>query len=90
MAIAKNPQRNQTAAEKEARELAFINKGGKLSDQPAGDVQPPEQNKKPFMIRIDPAMLERIDKAAKRLGLSRSAFIVSSAAKELERMEQVQ
>ncbi len=87
MAIAKNPQRNQTAADKEARELAFINKVGKLPDEPAETAQTSEQNKKPFMIRIDPAMLERIDKAAKRLGLSRSAFIVSSAAKELERME---
>jgi predicted transcriptional regulator len=39
------------------------------------------------MIRIDPELLARIDKAARRLGISRSAFIVSSAAKELERME---
>jgi hypothetical protein len=39
------------------------------------------------MIRVDPELLARIDKAARRLGISRSAFIVSSAAKELERME---
>ncbi len=40
----------------------------------------------PTMIRIDPDLLERIDKGAKRLGISRSAFIVSSAAEKLERM----
>jgi hypothetical protein len=39
------------------------------------------------MIRIDPPLLERIDRGAKRLGLSRSAFIVSSAAEKLEKME---
>ena len=32
-------------------------------------------------------MLIRIDRAAKRLGISRSAFIVSSTAEKLERME---
>jgi len=32
-------------------------------------------------------MIDRIDQAAKRLGISRSAFIVSSAAERLERME---
>ncbi len=34
-----------------------------------------------------PEMLARIDRAAKRLGISRSAFIVSSTAERLERME---
>jgi hypothetical protein len=48
---------------------------------------PLDQNKKPIMVRVDPDILERIDKAAKRLGISRSAFIVSSAAERLERME---
>ena len=38
-------------------------------------------------IRIDPDLLERIDRGAKRLGISRSAFLVSSAAEKLERME---
>ena len=46
-----------------------------------------DANKKPVMIRIDGPMIERIDRAAKRLGLSRSAFIVLSAAERLERME---
>jgi len=39
------------------------------------------------MIRIDVELLERIDRGAKRLGISRSAFIVSSGAEKLGRME---
>jgi hypothetical protein len=42
---------------------------------------------KPIMIRIDAGLLGRVDHAAKRLGLSRSAFIVSSAARAVEAME---
>jgi hypothetical protein len=45
------------------------------------------RNKVPTMIRVDPDLLERIDRGARRLWISRSAFFVSSAAKELERME---
>lgn len=35
------------------------------------------------MIRIDPDLLERIDRDAKHLDISRSAFMVSSAAEKL-------
>lgn len=81
MAIAKNPKRNQTAAaEREAE--AFISGAGQQASAKDRDA-----NKKPTMIRIDPDLLERIDRGAKRLGISRSAFIVSSAAEKLERME---
>jgi hypothetical protein len=80
MAIAKNPKRNtQTSSDKQAE--AFISGVG----EPANGERDP--NKKPTMIRIAPDILERIDRAAKRLGISRSAFIVSSAAEKLERME---
>lgn len=81
MAIARNPKRNtQTGSDKQAE--AFISGAG---GPPANGERDP--NKKPTMIRIAPDMLERIDRAAKRLGISRSAFIVSSAAEKLERME---
>jgi hypothetical protein len=81
MAIAKNPKRNQNAGgEREAE--AFISGAGQ---QPAAKERDP--NKKPTMIRIGPDLLERIDRGAKRLGISRSAFIVSSAAEKLERMD---
>jgi len=89
MAIAKNPKSNLTAAEKERRELAFITKTEVQPADPQGisATENPEENKKPTMIRVDPALLKRIDNAAKRLGISRSAFIVSSTAEKLERME---
>lgn len=81
MAIAKNPNRNQAVVTEEQAQ-AFITGAGKTAI-----AEEPEQNKKPIMIRVDPSMLDRIDRAAKRLGISRSAFIVSSAAVRLESME---
>ena len=80
MAIAKNPKRNQQhASEKQAE--AFIPSADKVAATARAS------KKKPTMIRIDPEMLSRIDRAARRLGISRSAFIVSSTAERLERME---
>lgn len=81
MAIAKNPKR--IIKEEDERDAqAFISgAGNKTKDEL------PKQNKEPIMIRIDPVLLRRIDHAAKRLGISRSAFIVSSAAKQVESME---
>lgn len=81
MTITRNPKRNAGAAS-ENQVQAFISGAG----QAAATVEP-EKNKKPIMIRVDPGMIERIDRAAKRLGISRSAFIVSSAAVRLESME---
>jgi hypothetical protein len=81
MAIAKNPKRNLSAAPEQVAE-AFISGAGQ--SVAANDRDP---NKKPTMIRIAPDLLQRIDRGAKRLGISRSAFIVSSAAEKLERME---
>ena len=99
MAIAKNPKRNQTAkTEQEAQSFisgassanSAVNSGdaadAKFTAAQSQD-PPSDGNKKPVMIRIDAAMIERIDRAAKRLGLSRSAFVVLSAAERLERME---
>ncbi len=87
MTITKNPKRVTTAASEE-KALAFISGAGteQKTDRAvaAGDA---DQNKKPIMIRVDPYLLGRIDRAAKRLGISRSAFIVSSSAIRLEGME---
>jgi hypothetical protein len=82
MAIAKNPRRNCPANVETAAETFIAGAG---LEPPAEKQRDP--NKVPTMIRIDPNLLERIDKGAKRLGISRSAFIVSSAAEKLERME---
>jgi predicted HicB family RNase H-like nuclease len=98
MAIAQNPKRNRSAASitiDEQQVDAFINANpvGQSSPQPTLDPVPEEAqeesqaNKKPIMVRVDPELLKRIDRAAKRLGISRSAFIVSSTAERLERME---
>ena len=84
MAIAKNPKRNQSANTEQDAE-AFISGAGQPATSASEETASP--NKKPIMVRIDPTMIERIDRAAKRLGISRSAFIVSSAAERLERME---
>ena len=81
MAIAKNPKRNQSSMSEEHAQ-AFISGAGQTAV-----TAEPEHNKKPIMIRVDPNMLDRIDRAAKRLGISRSAFIVSSTAVRLESME---
>jgi hypothetical protein len=82
MAIVKNPKRS-SAGVSEEKAQAFISGAGQTAT-----TAEPEQNKKPIMIRVNPDMLDRIDRAAKRLGISRSAFIVSSAAVRLESMEE--
>ena len=84
MTITRNPKRKMTV-EREEKALAFISGAGQGTDQVTAP--DPEQNKKPIMIRVDPDLLGRIDRAAKRLGISRSAFIVSSSAIRLEDME---
>jgi len=81
MTIARNPKRN-LAVTSENQVQAFISGAGQ-----AAVAAEPEPNKKPIMIRVAPGMIDRIDRAAKRLGISRSAFIVSSAAVRLESME---
>jgi len=80
MAIAKRPKRNLTDSD-EKKAAAFINGAGKGGEEEAAG------GKKPILVRIEPELLERITKAAKRLGISRAAFIVSSTVRELERME---
>jgi predicted HicB family RNase H-like nuclease len=84
MAIAKKPNSKTTETADEERAKAFITKSGALQTEP--EQEPTEGNRKPTMIRIPPALLKRIDEGAKRLGISRSAFIVQSAAEKLEAM----
>jgi hypothetical protein len=79
MAIAKNPLRNTKAAP-DRRAEAFIS-GAAVKTGEA------DRNRKPTMVRIPRDILARIDTGAKRLGISRSAFLVQSAAEKLERME---
>ena len=80
MAIAKNPDRNRTSEQKAE---AFIGATGKGSDESTA-----HENKKPVMIRLDPQLRARIDKARAKLGgMSVSAFLAQSAVEKLDRME---
>jgi len=74
MTIAKNPKRHTT---EERQAGAFI----------SGATKPVRRNKILTPVRFAPEMIERIDKAACRLGISLSAFINASTAEKLERME---
>jgi hypothetical protein len=64
---------------------------GIISAQQAGNgvaVKTTRRKKIPVVIRVDREMLTRIDRAAKRFGLSRSGFIVSGTAVRLETVEE--
>jgi hypothetical protein len=78
MAIARNPKRIRTASS-ESRAEAFIS-GAQQSSRTR------RRNKKPTMIRLDPSLMERIDRGAEQLGISRSAFIATSASEKLTEM----
>jgi hypothetical protein len=43
-----------------------------------------------MLVRFEPETMERIAIAAKRLNLSRSAFVASSTVRELERLERME
>ena len=75
MAIAKKPERHQPA-----------NRGEKAANQfIAGATQPKtEAHKTPTTLRFDPSLLARIDAAAKRRGISRSAWIQYTLSRVLD------
>ena len=84
MAITKYPMRN-TGNDRQAE--AFINGAGGVGKADKPKEPGKKENRKPTMIRIPPPMLPRLDECAARLGMSRSAFLISSAAEKMERME---
>jgi hypothetical protein len=45
-------------------------------------------DRKPVLVNIDGALLERIDAMAREMGLNRSAFIINSVAEKLRALEQ--
>jgi hypothetical protein len=83
MAIAPKPDSNQSLTDSKqiSREQKAFISGAKADAMP-------RQKTKPVMLRVDPETLERIDRAAKRIGLKRAAFILSSAVERVDRMEQ--
>jgi hypothetical protein len=77
MAVTKKPE-----VKREARATAFIDAAGKDAAE-----KEDQRDKKPVLLRFSPDTLSRIDRAAKRNMISRAAFIYSSIAEKLERME---
>ena len=73
MAIARKPLRNTNAI--------ITPKGEQAADAFIASVdlkkqdKPRAANKTPIMIRFDPALLSKVDTAAQRRGISRSAWI---------------
>jgi predicted HicB family RNase H-like nuclease len=84
MPIAKKPGSNKNESAKNEGERAaeaFISGASKVA-------QPPErQNKTPVMLRFDPEVLKRVDAAAKRRGISRSAWIQFTVSRALDQGE---
>jgi hypothetical protein len=79
MAIAQKPGRKRAAkAEAEAEANRFI----------AGASAPRDTARRPAMIRFDPALLDRVDRAARQHGVSRSAFVAFTLTRALDDREQ--
>jgi predicted HicB family RNase H-like nuclease len=75
MAIAKRPERPHKATDEDQAASRFI----------AGAAKPKaEAHKTPTTLRFDPDLLERIDAAAKRRGISRSAWIQYTLSRVLD------
>jgi hypothetical protein len=81
MAIAKKPKSNAVAPAPvdDTKADAFIAGAGK-----AAPALVPEQAKAPVTVRFDPDLLRRVDEAAKKLHISRSAWILSTLSRAVE------
>jgi hypothetical protein len=85
MAITKQPKRkpNASAAKHEERAVeAFIS-----GAEPQPNFDTATGKKIPFMVRFDADVLNRVDEAAKRRGISRSAWIQFVASRALDQGE---
>lgn len=83
MPISQNPRRTTAPKDDERAIEALISQGG--APAPANAVE--GGTLKPIMIRFPRHILGRIDSEAKRLGITRTAFIVQSTVRELDRAE---
>ena len=84
MAIAKKPNRSRSESitpTKQKAADAFI-----AGAEPEGKAQGRER-KIPILIRFDPTMLQQVDKAARRRGISRSAWVHFMVSRALEQEE---
>jgi len=86
MAIARKPNSNRSASpdrDPEQAASAFIQGAGKMPPE-AAPAPITEARKTPIMLRFDGALLRRVDSAAKRRGISRSAWIAFKVSEALD------
>ena len=86
MAIARRPNGNRTTSPPAAQERAaeaFIQGAAKAAAESEGG----GGRKTPIMLRFDAALLRRVDSAAKRRGISRSAWIAFKVSEALDAEE---
>ena len=86
MAIAKKPSSNRkdiAPQDAERAAEAFISGAGK----PAEPVREKKSKREPVMLRFDAELLERVDAAATRRGISRSAWIQFTVSRALDQGE---
>ena len=82
MAIAKRPKRNTIdihGAHPEKAAEAFIEGAGRTAGEGQADAR-----KVPAMIRFDRELLDRVDAAARRRGVSRSAWVQYTLSRALD------
>ena len=83
MAIARKPHRTSATAPSEDPASKFIAGAGQA--EPAIEPAIEETTRRvPAMIRFDARLLERIDAAAKRSGISRSAWVQYTLSQVLD------
>jgi hypothetical protein len=80
MAIAQLPKRKPTPSKEEVAAAKFI--------EGATATMAPGAKRTPAMIRFDTGLLARVDRAAKRRGVSRSAWVAFTLSKALDDEEQ--
>lgn len=87
MAIARRPSSNRPVAPVADRDKAaevFIQAAASGGVAPAGDLPADGARKTPIMLRFDAGLLRRVDTAAKRRGISRSAWIAFKVSEALD------
>jgi hypothetical protein len=86
MAIARKPNSSRTtslAPDQERVASAFIQGAGQAADA-APDIPASDARKTPIMLRFNGDLLRRVDTAAKRRGISRSAWIAFKVSEALD------
>ena len=84
MAIARKPGSKPTEVQEAAVERFISGAVNSTPTSAAVSEVPGNGRRKPAMIRFDPELLGRVDRAAKRRGISRSAWVQYTLSKALD------